>query len=288
MSFIKPMLASPFEGKHAAGLWTVEEKFDGMRLIVEVGDFAPGQLEFGRTAVHAWSRDANLQRLPAQVLDALRRLPPGTYDGELYAPGKRSYGTKALKNADDLVLVLFDILAVGRHSTLNRDLLYRRSLLEQVAVSLKLQHVGLGWAPAGSLGVARVLDISEPDDPLVRCYYDEVRARDGEGLILKRADSLYQPGKRPRDWLKVKQLLGAVLTLTGFQAGKLGPYSVWILTDDEGHTTSVKWKNLALLAEVERAPSRFLKRRVRIEFQERTPDGSYRHPRFDRWAEEGE
>jgi DNA ligase-1 len=119
-------------------------------------------------------------------------------------------------------------------------------------------------------------------------YAHQVWANDGEGLILKKTDSLYLPGKRPKSWVKVKDLRSAILTIVGYKSGLMGPHSVIVLRDDSGFVTSVKWKNYEILDDIEANHEKYLGRRVRIEYQERTPDGSYRHPRWDRWAEENE
>lgn len=163
-------------------------------------------------------------------------------------------------------------------------------------------------------------------------YLRAIWARDGEGVILKRRDSRYSPGKRPReDWIKIKALRSAILTVVGFLPSKgtiqnRGPYATVVLRDDQGYETTVKTLNDAELAKFEaewkaldphqtradiegvsrvEAKSRThrglfdndpmiaplaalhpaIGRRLRIEYQERTPDGSYRHPRWDRWAE---
>jgi ATP-dependent DNA ligase len=115
----------------------------------------------------------------------------------------------------------------------------------------------------------------------------EVWKRDGEGLILKQLQAPYLPGKRPKaTWLKMKALKSAAMTLYGFKAGKMGPQSVMLLRDDTGNETQTKWKNLEQLDAFNANPQQFIGRRVRIEFQERTPEGNYRHPRFDRWEDE--
>jgi len=278
--FIAPMLASPLPENFnpKPNEWAAEEKFDGHRLIVRVTD--------GK--VLAWSRNELPRVLPNHVYDTLAKFPNGCYDGELLVPGKRSYGVTELTNSKDLVYVMFDILE-SWHPVFNvwvslcgDSYVARRAVLITVFDSL------FGCLQPNPQPVR--LSESHPilSAPGMRLLCEQVWARDGEGLILKKLTSRYTPGKRPKDWFKIKQLRSAVLTIIGFQAGKMGPHSVMILRDDEGHGTTVKWKSLQILAEVERAPASFIGRRVRIEFQERTPDGSYRHPRFDHWENNGD
>jgi hypothetical protein len=73
-----------------------------------------------------------------------------------------------------------------------------------------------------------------------------------------------------------------------------GPYAAVLLRDAAGNETTVKTLNDVELdrfeqewpstAGVEHHPA--VGRKLRIEYQERTPDGSYRHPRWDRWEDE--
>lgn len=39
-----------------------------------------------------------------------------------------------------------------------------------------------------------------------RMLFDRITAKDGEGVILKCLDSMYEPGSRSRNWLKIKKL----------------------------------------------------------------------------------
>lgn len=269
-AFVEPMLAYAMKDDTvlSPGEWVAEEKYDGHRLCVAVAE-----------TVRAWSRNQIERILPHHIHAALDNLPSGVYDGELFVPGERSYGTATLENGDRLVLVLFDFTSLVGRDTVALRMTYdeRRAALREIFASLKLE-------PAVQLAWTREVKNRDDVSALARQVWD----RDGEGLILKRRASLYRPGKRTKDWLKIKQLRQAATTIVGFAAGKMGPQSVVILRDNEGNMTTVKWKNLALLSEIQGDPQKFIGRRVVIEYQERTPDGSYRHPRWDRWAEDHE
>lgn len=293
MSFIPPALASPLPDPFdpRPGEYAAEEKYDGIRLCVKIGG-RPRDLLDDRPVV-AYSRYGNVINLPAHLVAELQAYPDGTFDGELYRPGKRSYGAKALVNQAHLVLAVFDVLEVAGRSCADVSYDDRRLLLAQLPV-----------AEGGSVLVAQSVNVETWDD--VVKLREHVWAADGEGLILKRRTSTYRVGKRTKDWLKIKQLRSAVLTVVGFQAGRgtkvnRGPYAMVVLRDGEGHTTTVKTKNDATLRELERQgdealrgkfpdftplPHPALGRQLRIEYQERTPDGSYRHPRWDRWENE--
>jgi len=274
--FKEPMLAATLKDLQILpGQYHAEEKFDGHRLIVEVS--SKWDL-FGHPNVTAWSRNAIGRILPRHVREELVKLPPGTYDGELIVPGGHSFGVTELSNADTLVYVLFDVLeldGMGNDVTSYRYL-ERREMLQQIASRLQLPNGGL------HLAVSTPVDSMEETIAL----RDAVWARNGEGLILKHVDSPYEVGKRSKAWRKIKQLKTAVLKVIGYHNGKLGPHSVLKLEDPEGNQTTVKWKDYTELDRLDADPESFIGRELRIEFQDRTPDGSYRHPRWDRWENE--
>ena len=266
-SFIKPMFAQPTpEGwRPEPGLWVAEEKYDGHRLVVSVR---------GRD-VRAWSRYGRERVLPQHVRLACSHLPDGTWDGELVVPGSRSYGVTVLEDADKLVFTVFDILELCERPVTELYYRERRALLRATWAEAGSEH---GRALAGSEDVRSVDDVSS--------IAGRVWARDGEGLILKRCDRSYEPGKRVKHWLKIKKLRTAVLTVIDYVPGLMGPYATVQLRDDEGYETTVKTLNNAELARLEANPNAHLGRRLQIEYQERTPDHGYRHPRWDHWENE--
>lgn len=290
MPFIAPQLASPLPADWSAlnlKGWVMEEKFDGHRLIVEVGDGLNSLLSDARH-VKAWSRYGKTRELPPHLAEQLGRLPAGIFDGELLVPNHRSYGVTERTNIDRLCFVAFDVLEVRGTSVMDMTLSHRREMLQFI-----FTHPGVRiLCPNLKLAAQRPC----VDHATVHAWRDEVWARDGEGLILKKLSETYVPGKRPKTWIKIKQLRTAVVRVVGWQPSKgkilaRGQFAVAVVEDDDGNTTTVKTKDDATIISLElearrrgRAP--FIHRRLRIEYQERTPDGSYRHPRWDRWEDE--
>ncbi len=285
---VEPMLAAPMPKKPlnlAAGEYVAEEKFDGHRVIVH--------LAFGK--IEVWSRLGNRKIVGPHVEAVRDALPSGIYDGELIVPGKRSYNVTELDEFKHQVFVAFDMLHIGNISPSDMRDIGLPNLIDKSYSERSLQ---LSYAIAEAKSAMRYTDKGEDawraadihtvsSTEQLTELLSSVWKRDGEGLILKRLAARYEPGKRPKTtWLKMKQLKSAVLTLIGFQAGKMGAQATQILLDDEGHTTTVKWKNLELLSRFNAMPSAFIGRKVRIEFQERTSDGNYRHPRWDRFEDE--
>jgi len=256
-----PVTGAAFDKQFAQG-WVLEEKLDGHRVTVRIT----------REGIEAFSRpragDVALRReLRPAIVEALRWLGPGVYDGELVAPGGHAWNVVEL--GAQTVLVIFDLLEQdGRSLMANTYSARRRALLDT-----------LRRLPADQAAVSTV-----ESHPPTWARVQAIWARGGEGAILKHVNSVYAPGKRAGDWLKVKQSLSAVLTLIGFEAGKTGPYSALQLRDAEGTVTTVKTLGNALLRQITAAPSTFIGRRVVITYQQRTPSGTYRHGIFDHFA----
>lgn len=306
MNFIKPMMAAPMPTTPAhlppwermviePGIWAVEEKYDGHRLetYVEPSGDVWCWSRNGLERAHLLQTDA--RAIPQRILDALRKMPWGRYDGELNAPGKRSYGVTDETNRADLVYVIFDVLELLGVSTVLETYDQRRAYLEEIGyrcnhVLAPSVRIAYQWRVASQIGLQTVLQ--------------EIWNRDGEGIILKRRQSRYSPGKRPKgDWIKFKKLQSTVITVTGFERSKgeimdRGPFAVVVGVDANGVECKVKTRNDAELeklneeAQCSEAEFRLggmvhpaIGRKLRIEYQELTPKG-YRHPRWDRWEDE--
>lgn len=294
--FLSPMLAKPLPKDFILepDTFSAEEKFDGHRLIVEVSG-EKVQL-FSDKGVVAWSRYGIERKLPHHLLDILEEFPNGIYDGELLVPGKRSYGVTELTNSSDLHYFIFDVLQIDGRDETKSSYEKRRELLKF-------------YAPfKDQVQLAQSTPVNTWEE--IISLRNSVWARDGEGLILKRINAPYQIGKRSKDFIKIKALRSDVLSIIGFipSHGEIvnrGLYATVVLRDDEGNVTTVKTRNDAecrkfeeqayqedLRWETIRANGKQLKmiinhpavgRKLHIEFQERTPDGNYRHPRWDRW-----
>lgn len=284
--FLPPMLAHPLpKNKELVinpGEWAAEEKYDGMRIMTGVG--GDRKTLFVEKGVTSWSRDGLLHPLPGHLQEAMGQLPAGFYDGELLVPGLRSYGSARLENKEKLVLYLFDVLRVGDTDTTPAPYWKRREYLDYL-MREKNTHDKLRLAD--SFAVNSWDAIYE--------LRDEVWGRDGEGLILKRLNAPYVIGKRSRDFIKIKKLQSAVLTVIGFEPSRglinnRGRYAITCLLDDDGNKTTVTTKNDAWCRKFEEVagegPHPYLGKRLMVEYQERTPDGSYRHVRWDRWEDE--
>lgn len=272
MKHYLPMLASPMKGTIIHSEWVAEEKYDGHRILVRVAN----------GVVSAVSRDLLPRVLPAQIHHPMACMPDGVYDGELLVPGKRSYGVTELTNQEKLQYFIFDLIesnGIGMCHLTYED--------RRMALTYAYDHALRGSSWAVHLASVYPCISAEQLTGLVGTMW----AEDKEGLIIKKKTSQYTPGRRSKEWIKLKALRSDVLTIVGFQAGKNGPYSTVVLADGSPHNgilgrTTVKTKNMVELDRLAQNPDSFIGRQLRIEYQERTPDGNYRHPRWDRFEDE--
>lgn len=270
--YVAPMLAEGLgKGQNATideydpALWVMEIKYDGHRV---VGNKVGDQMDF-------WSRpkagkEPLVRRLPAHILKAFATLPDMAPDGELIFPGGKSSDVVKLVNEPKLQFALFDATSIMGRDIRHEPYDQRRAYLEEIAKA--------------RLGGGSPIILSQTYQP----SFATVKALWGgghEGVILKRRAATYQ-SKRSKDWIKVKGLDRKVMTILGYKTGECGPCSKILLRDDDGNETSVKWKNNAILKMLTANPQSFIGRRLVVEFNERTPDGGYRHGHWDRFEDE--
>ncbi|HEY1681659.1 MAG TPA: ATP-dependent DNA ligase [Candidatus Tumulicola sp.] len=203
------MLASPMPfGDTYAPLtgarWAVEDKYDGIR--------AQAHVDGDRIALFSRTLNDVAATYP-EVVAALRELPRrAIFDGEIVAmrdgnvlPFRALQARISRKDvADELredvpvAYVAFDLLADGDELLLDEPYERRRERLASILESLTSVKV----APCEMLDAA--------DAPLVNPAFEAARARGNEGLMLKRADSPYAPGRRGKWWIKLKRELSTL------------------------------------------------------------------------------
>ncbi|MBV8331143.1 MAG: ATP-dependent DNA ligase [Candidatus Eremiobacteraeota bacterium] len=199
------MLASPIaygESYEALGgeTWIVEDKYDGIR--------AQAHVTGGEARL--FSRRLNdVTRSYPEIAAALARSPNAIYDGEIVAmvdgrvqPFRRLQARLQRKTVDDdlvagvpLAYVIFDLLALGEDLLIDEPLVRRRERLAQTIQS----NATLVLAPFDRIEVVVAADVNG--------RFETARARGNEGLMIKRADSPYAPGRRGKWWYKLKREL---------------------------------------------------------------------------------
>jgi ATP-dependent DNA ligase len=155
---------------------------------------------------------------------------------------------------------------------------YRRNLLEFV----------VSKATSEAIKITPKYIVNSPTEILT--IYDRVRARGLEGLIVKDLDGLYHR-RRNHGWMKIKNEesvdvpIIAIEEGTGKYVNQLGAFVV--------NVDGVKVNVGSGLSDEQRASfweakDELIGRLVEVEFHEKTPDGSLRHPRFIRFRDDKE
>ena len=208
---VVPMLAKLAQLPADDDGWAVEVKWDGVRAIAYC---RPGRLELQtRNLNTVTSQYPEVRRLSRQLgsLDAV-------LDGELVAfdeegrPSFERLQQRIHQTAESVVrrrmkshpvtYVIFDLLYLDGVSLLDQPYGDRRRLLE------RLELDGESWqTPGYSVGHARELLAASAEQHL-------------EGIVLKRLDSAYAPGKRSGAWLKVKNLGRQEFVIGGWETGE--------------------------------------------------------------------
>jgi bifunctional non-homologous end joining protein LigD len=196
---IKPMLATLIKEPFDHVDWLFEMKWDGYRAVAEIRD----------GNVSLYSRNLiSLNQKFSPITDALRKFRfEAVLDGEIVVVDDRGYPDFQMlqdyhkSRRGYLLYYVFDLLYFEGHDLTNLPLLRRKELLKKIlpsAPNVKLSdHV---WKE----GVL---------------FFNVVKKKGLEGIIAKHAQSLYRPGRRSRQWLKVK----TQLTQEGVIAGFTGP-----------------------------------------------------------------
>lgn len=213
---VSPMLATPALKPFDDPEWLFEVKWDGYRAIAEIQD--------GKVALYSRNR-LKLDQKFAPITEALRRLKfEAVLDGEIAVvddQGRADFQLLqefASTGKGHLLYCVFDLLHFQGRDLTGLPLFRRKDLLKRIL-------------PAGPL--IRFSDHVEGEGIL---FFTAVRAKGLEGIIAKQRLSTYQPGKRSRQWLKLKAQLTQEGVIAGFTAprGTRGHFGTLVLGLFEG------------------------------------------------------
>jgi DNA ligase-1 len=189
----------------AAGTWLVEDKYDGIR----------AQAHVRGGSARLFSRTLNdISHSFPEIISALAACPhDAIFDGEIVARRgdailpfrylqprlQRADPSEELRAEIPVQFVAFDVLAAGDRFLLDEPLVERRT---EVA-ALVARSESLVIAPWHTL---------EPNasPETIAELFDAARVRGNEGLMLKRTDAPYVPGRRGKWWLKLKRELSTL------------------------------------------------------------------------------
>lgn len=202
--------------------WVYEPKWDGHRALV--------RLRGGRVDVVSSTGKPRAEMWPwiGATVPAIVGADDVVLDGEVVAygdDGRHSFGLVGRPDRRHS-LVLFDVLRLDGDDLTRCPWHERRALLDGLV------------RPAGSISITPVSDDAE----LIEAA---TRAQHFEGVIAKRRDSLYVPGKRSSSWIKAKWRHEQEFVIGGYKVGEgnrsdtfgsllLGVYPEALATGDDG------------------------------------------------------
>jgi DNA ligase-1 len=265
------VVGSPFRFMLAGSIATLDEAFRGEAPPLLVEDKYDGiRVQAHRKDDHlvVYSRTLEDLTLAYPELHAPLRALGGTYilDGELLAwRGDRPLPFAELQKRlgrlvpGDLirevpvVLMVFDLLHLNGEDLLRAPLEARRAVLARLA-----------WD--GSVRMSAAVSAAGPVD--AEACYRRAREAGHEGIVLKRPDAPYQPGRRGRAWVKWKPGLASLDVVVvaaeyghGKRAGVLSDYTFSVRAGDRLVTIGKAYSGLTD-AEIARLTAWFLEHTV--------------------------
>lgn len=261
-----------------------EIKWDGFRCLVH-----KNSTQVSLVSRNGWKMDDNFPEIVAELqkishcctLDGeLVILQEGIADfsllqrrGRLRKPEKMQEAAK--KNP--ATLIVFDILNLDGKDLTNKPLMVRKGYLCDILTTDGSLIVNNSWVEGEG-----------------KALFEAARLAGHEGVVAKRKDSCYFPGKRVDDWLKIKHWQEETVVIVGY---KTQPDFGLLVTKQGKNVSTVRQgispeelqafltvsKDLTIAEKagvVELQP--FLK--CVVQFKEWTNDGRMRHPLFIRFV----
>jgi bifunctional non-homologous end joining protein LigD len=193
---IQTMLATLVKKPFDHPDWIFEVKWDGYRAVAEIRD----------DGVSLYSRNGiSLDKKFFPIVDSLRKLRfDAVLDGEIVVvddQGRPDF--QMLQHYQDsgsghLLYYVFDLLYFQGHDLTVLPLLRRKELLKKILPSTpRIRFSDHVWKE----GVL---------------FYNVAKEKGLEGIIAKHSQSVYEAGKRSRQWLKVKTQLTQEAVIAGF------------------------------------------------------------------------
>ncbi|HSD58560.1 MAG TPA: ATP-dependent DNA ligase [Methanotrichaceae archaeon] len=241
---MKMMLAQLSEGipsaLHEMGTAAIEWKYDGARVQIHK--------DGGKVRIYSRRLENVTASLPEISRAALKqiRAESAILDGEVVALSadgrprafqeilkrfRRKYNVEKLAAEIPLSLYLFDLLYLDGQSVIELPLLERRKLLVNISdPSLLADQV-----------LSDKIEVAEE-------IYKKALDAGHEGIMLKNPASAYAPGKRGKNWLKVKPVMETLdLAVIGAKWGEgrratfLGSYRLACYDPETGKLLDVGW-----------------------------------------------
>ncbi|MEP6921425.1 MAG: ATP-dependent DNA ligase [bacterium] len=214
---IKFMLATPAAdlsdiARTMPDSFYVEDKFDGIR--------SQAHVQGSRVSLYSRTMDEITHRFP-ELIEPLKQIPADVViDGEIVPAlgkrilpfselqkrlGRKTIG-KDLMSEVPVILVAYDLLYAEGRILIHEPLAARREILGRLVPEQGTVRLSLAKS---------FTEVAALDDE-----FSAARARGNEGLMVKSPESLYKPGRRGRDWLKVKRAIATLdVVVTAVEVG---------------------------------------------------------------------
>lgn len=196
--YYKPMLATLTEKPFDDADWLFEMKWDGYRAITE--------WKKGKLKLYSRNGLSFIHKYPV-IAEALTTLPhDAILDGEIVVLDEKGRPRfQKLQDYDNdprapIVYCLFDLLFLQGKDCRGLPLLQRKELLKKLLTG----HKG------------NILRYSDHVKESGKKFFKHVVKLDFEGMVAKKADSLYTCGIRTDEWLKVKHHNSKEAVIAGF------------------------------------------------------------------------
>ncbi|UFS95242.1 ATP-dependent DNA ligase [Nocardia huaxiensis] len=200
---LSPMLATPGDVSTLTGDdWAFETKWDGFRLIAEIED--------GAVTLHSRAGHVVTGRYPgvASLGEELSEHRV-VLDGEAVVFDDHGGANLGLLRADsnNAVFVAFDILYLDGTSLVRKRYEDRRRVLEALAARAPSLEVPARLEGSG----AEALRFSQENGM--------------EGVVAKRRDSVYLPGKRGQSWIKTRNWRTLQVVVGGYRSSQVRQFA---------------------------------------------------------------
>ena len=200
--FVPPMMAESAKKPFDSPDWIFEIKLDGYRAITVFDDAGKP---------HLWSRNGlSLEGKFPAIAKAVSKLKlrSTVLDGEIVAVDENGIPRFQLlqrfqkQPTAPTLYYVFDVLRSNGVDFTGKTILERRALLEKI---LK---------PAAGIQLGSYVEAEG------KALFELAKKKGMEGIIAKRKEGIYRPGKRTSDWLKIKARLQQEFVICGFTAPK--------------------------------------------------------------------
>ncbi|MEO6539352.1 MAG: DNA ligase D [Ferruginibacter sp.] len=190
------MLARETDEAFDDAAWLYEIKWDGYRAIAEIST----------DHVELYSRNGNSfkDRYPLLVDNLKKIRHEAVLDGEIVVLNEKGFPDfQKIQHYEDntnfpMVYYVFDLLSLNNQSLYDQPLIERKKLLKKL------------------LGKNPMVRFSDHVSGTGIEFFNASVDNNLEGIMAKKADSQYYPGKRTNDWLKVKNHKSADVLIAGY------------------------------------------------------------------------